>query len=70
MLWRFLQSELLTYMNAIAEFTIMQAIKTCRLMLHEMDVPRISRIIKIGARTDREQTMAEKVASVRAELKE
>lgn len=47
---------------------VMQAIKTCHEKLHEMDVPRISTIIKIGTRTDRAQTMADKVASVREEL--
>jgi uncharacterized protein (TIGR00106 family) len=47
---------------------VMQAIKTCHEKLHLMGVPRISTIIKIGTRTDRAQTMAEKVASVREEL--
>jgi uncharacterized protein (TIGR00106 family) len=47
---------------------VMQAIKTCHDRLHKMGVPRISTIIKIGTRTDREQTMADKMASVRAEL--
>jgi uncharacterized protein (TIGR00106 family) len=48
--------------------TIMQAIKACHEKLHEMGVPRIATVIKIGTRTDREQKMAEKVASVRSEL--
>jgi len=47
---------------------VMQAIKTCHERLHEMGVPRISTVIKIGTRTDREQRMAEKVASVREKL--
>jgi uncharacterized protein (TIGR00106 family) len=47
---------------------VMRAIKSCHERLHEMGVPRISTVIKIGTRTDRAQTMAEKVASVRAEL--
>jgi uncharacterized protein (TIGR00106 family) len=47
---------------------VMQAIKTCHDRLHKMGVPRISTIIKIGTRTDRAQTMADKMASVRAEL--
>jgi len=47
---------------------VIRAIKTCHEKLHEMGVLRISTIIKIGTRTDREQKMAEKVASVRAEL--
>lgn len=48
---------------------VMQAIKACQEKLHTMGVPRISTIIKIGTRTDRAQTMADKMASVRAELK-
>ena len=47
---------------------VVQAIKTCHERLHEMGVPRISTVIKIGTRTDREQKMAEKTASVRAKL--
>ena len=47
---------------------VMQAIKTCHEKLHEMGVPRISTVIKIGTRTDREQKMADKIASVRAKL--
>ena len=48
---------------------VMQAIKACHEKLHEMGVPRIATQIKIGTRTDREQKMAEKTASVRAKLK-
>lgn len=48
---------------------VILAIKTCHERLHEMGVPRIATQIKIGTRTDRAQTMAEKIASVRAELK-
>ena len=47
---------------------VMQAIKTCHERLHRMGVPRIATQIKIGTRTDREQKMAEKIASVRAKL--
>ncbi len=47
---------------------IMQAIKICHEKLHALGVPRISTVIKIGTRTDREQSMADKLASVRAEL--
>ena len=49
--------------------TVMQAIKTCHEKLHEMGVPRISTVIKIGTRTDREQKMTDKIASVREKLK-
>ena len=47
---------------------VMQAIKTCHEKLHETGVPRISTVIKIGTRTDREQKMIDKIASVRAKL--
>ena len=48
---------------------VLNAIKACHEKLHEMGVPRIATQIKIGTRTDREQKMAEKIASVREKLK-
>jgi uncharacterized protein (TIGR00106 family) len=45
---------------------VLNAIKACHEKLHEMGVPRISTIIKIGTRTDRTQKMKDKVESVRA----
>ena len=48
---------------------VMRAIKTCHVKLHEMGVPRISTVIKIGTRIDREQKMTDKIASVRGKLK-
>ncbi len=36
--------------------------------VHEMGAPRISCTIKLGSRTDREQSAADKVASVRKRL--
>jgi uncharacterized protein (TIGR00106 family) len=47
---------------------VMQAIKTCHERLHEMGVPRIATQIKISTRTDREQKMVDKIASVREKL--
>ena len=47
---------------------VIAAIKTCHEKLHEMGVPRIATQIKIGTRSDRIQSMDEKVASVRAKL--
>ena len=41
------------------------AIERCHRQIHQMGAPRISTTIKLGTRTDREQTMAQKVASVR-----
>jgi uncharacterized protein (TIGR00106 family) len=47
---------------------VMQAIKTCHERLHEMGVPRIASQIKIGTRTDREQSMQDKLESVKSKL--
>lgn len=45
---------------------VFAAIKRCHEVVHEMGAPRIHTSIKCGTRTDREQTMEEKVESVRA----
>ncbi len=47
---------------------VFAAIKRCHEVVHEMGAPRISTSIKIGTRTDREQTMEDKVSSVQAKL--
>lgn len=47
---------------------VMQAIKTCHERLHEMGVPRIASQIKIGTRTDRKQSMQDKLESVKSKL--
>jgi uncharacterized protein (TIGR00106 family) len=47
---------------------IFAAIKRCHEVMHEMGVPRISTVIKVGTRTDREQSMEEKVRSVESRL--
>ena len=47
---------------------VFAAIKRCHEEIHRMDAPRISTTLKLGTRTDREQTMAEKVRSVEAKL--
>jgi len=43
---------------------VFAAIRRCHERVHEMGAVRITTTIKCGTRTDREQTMAEKVASV------
>lgn len=48
---------------------VMATIKRCHEVLHGMGVPRLSSLVKIGTRTDRDQKMDEKVASVREKLK-
>ena len=44
--------------------TVFAAIKQCHEAVHAMGAPRISTTIKVGTRTDRNQTMEEKVQSV------
>ena len=47
---------------------VMAAIRTCHETLHAMGVPRIHTDIKLGTRSDRDQGMADKLASVREKL--
>jgi uncharacterized protein (TIGR00106 family) len=44
--------------------TVMDAIKRCHHRIHEMGAPRITTTLKLGTRTDREDSIAGKVASV------
>ncbi|MCX6104136.1 MAG: MTH1187 family thiamine-binding protein [Proteobacteria bacterium] len=48
---------------------VFAAIKKCHSVLHSQGVPRISTTIKLGTRTDRTQTMEDKVNSVLEKLK-
>ena len=48
---------------------VMAAIKRCHEVVHGMGAPRISTTLKLGTRTDREQTMEEKVRSVEEKLR-
>ena len=48
--------------------TVFAAIKRCHEVIHEMGAPRISTTIRVGTRTDRDQTMADKVKSVQNKL--
>lgn len=43
---------------------VFAAIRQCHERLHEMGVPRITASVRMGTRTDREQTMEGKVRSV------
>ena len=49
---------------------VFAAIKRCHEVVHAMGAPRISTVIKAGTRTDRPQTMADKVRSVESKLNE
>ena len=44
------------------------AIRRCHEVLHGMGAPRISTTMRVGTRTDRAQTLQDKIDSVRAKL--
>jgi len=45
---------------------VMAAVRRCHEIVHDMGVPRIFTAMKIGTRTDRVQTLSEKVTRMRA----
>ena len=47
---------------------VFAAIKSCHERVHAMGAPRITTTIKAGTRTDRRQTMEDKIESVRQKL--
>jgi uncharacterized protein (TIGR00106 family) len=47
---------------------VFAAIRRCHEVIHEMGAPRISTVVKVGTRTDRAQTMDDKVQSVTRKL--
>lgn len=47
---------------------VFAAIRKCHEVVHELGAPRITTTIKLGTRVDREQTMEDKVRSVREKL--
>ena len=49
---------------------VFAAVKRCHEEVHEMGAPRISTSIKVGTRTDRVQSMEDKINSVNALLKQ
>jgi uncharacterized protein (TIGR00106 family) len=49
---------------------VIAAVERCHVALHEMGAPRIVTTLRLETRTDRAQTMADKVESVRARLSE
>jgi uncharacterized protein (TIGR00106 family) len=48
--------------------TVFAAVKKCHEKLHAMGVPRMTSSIKVGTRTDREQSMLDKIQSVQNKL--
>ncbi len=47
---------------------VFAVVKQCHERVHEMGAPRIFTSLKVGTRTDREQSMQDKIDSVRAKL--
>lgn len=47
---------------------VFSAIKRCHEVVHEMGAPRISTTLRVGTRTDRDQTMEEKVRSAQEKI--
>jgi len=45
---------------------VMAAVRRCHEVVHDMGVPRIFTTMKVGTRTDRVQSLTEKVTSVQA----
>ncbi len=48
--------------------TVFAAVKKCHEKLHAMGVPRMTSSIKVGTRTDRQQSMLDKIQSVKNKL--
>ena len=47
---------------------VMAAIKNCHEKVHEMGAPRIGSTIRLGTRTDRAQSMQDKIDSVKSRM--
>jgi len=47
---------------------VFSAIRTCHERVHELGAPRITTTIKCGTRTDKEQSMQDKIDSVERKL--
>jgi uncharacterized protein (TIGR00106 family) len=47
---------------------VFAVVKRCHERVHAMGAPRVFTTLKVGTRTDREQSMKDKVESVRAKL--
>lgn len=49
---------------------VMEAIRRCHEVVHEMGAPRVGTTIRLGTRVDRTQSISEKMASVHEKLGE
>jgi len=47
---------------------VFAAVRRCHEVLHQMGAPRISTVVKVGTRTDRDESIAAKIGSVEAKL--
>jgi uncharacterized protein (TIGR00106 family) len=47
---------------------VMAAVKGCHETVHHMGAPRVTTLLKIHTRTDRDQTMQDKISSVETRL--
>ena len=65
-----LETQLHAYgTNVAGEWdAVFDAVRRCHVRVHELGAPRITSTIKVGTRTDRSQTMAEKIDSVQEKL--
>ena len=48
---------------------VFSAIKKCHEKIHKMGAPRITSTLRFGTRTDRDQTIEDKIKSVESKLK-
>ena len=48
--------------------TVFGALQRCHEVVHEMGAPRVSTSVRLGTRTDRDQTMQDKIESVERKL--
>lgn len=49
---------------------VFAAVKKCHERVHEMGAPRISSTLRIGTRTDKQQSMDDKIKSVQIKISE
>lgn len=49
---------------------VFAAVKRCHEVIHEMGAPRVSSNMKFGTRTDRHQTMDDKIESVESKMRD
>jgi len=47
---------------------VFEAVRRCHEVLHEMGAPRVSSTLRVGTRTDRSQSLEDKVRSVEEKL--